>query len=540
MLEKGAVFAEKYEILECLSSGTQASVYKAVQKPLDRPVILKILFPSLTTNAEVVSRFEREAKLLSNLKDEGVTKVYDFGKHNSTYFFVSEYIEGQSVKELLEHKGRLSAQFASYIVLEVAKILSRLHRQGIIHRDLKPGNILISPDGKVKLTDFGLAFSQAMPSITIQGSILGTPSYMPPEQILGKPVNFQSDIYSLGVVYYELLTGINPFLGDNYSAIMHNVLNLKPIPTYKIDKQLENTRDLWQMLEPMIDKSPSARFQEINEVCVKLDLWFNNPDNKKWKLDTKDWQSGENILTSVNLSRPKPKFKGIFLIPLAVILLLIAWRIGVGIRHISKPGARFDTTESYSIIKNDTLISVSQKPDQNIITGKTESTINREKELPNINKNTGGFLPDTGFSKIGKPGWLKVAATPWAKIFIDGKEVFTTPKDTTLELLSGQHNIKLINPNFPVLESIVTIESNKTLQFNIDLTKQVSYLQISVQPWADVYIDNIFKTTTPISSPLILPSGIHKITLKNPYFQVYEETITFEPKQTVERNITLK
>jgi hypothetical protein len=129
---------------------------------------------------------------------------------------------------------------------------------------------------------------------------------------------------------------------------------------------------------------------------------------------------------------------------------------------------------------------------------------------------------------------------PWATVFIDGKEVFTTPKDTSLEIFSGQHNIKLVNPNFPIIESIITIESNKSLMFNVDLTEQVSYLQVSVQPWADVYIDGIFKATTPVSAPIILPSGVHHITLKNPYFQPFEETIIFEPKKTTERNIILK
>jgi serine/threonine protein kinase len=525
VLERGVLFADKYEILDVLSAGAQATVYTALQKPLDRVVILKILSPALVANQEIVSRFTREAKLLSTLKDDNVTKIYDYGKHNGVYFFVSEYIEGQSVKELLEQKGRLSLQMASYIILESAKVLNRLHRQGIVHRDVKPGNILINHDGKIKLTDFGLAFSEAMPSITVEGSILGTPAYMSPEQILGKPIDNRSDIYSLGVVFYELLTGVNPFIANTYSAIMHNVLNLKPTPIFKIAPSLEETKDLWSIIEAMIKKQPGDRFEDINQVCEKLEIWFSKVDNKTWIPDI-EILSGE-LKKPVIPTRAKSKRARIYYIflPVLVILIAVVSLLAIRNRHsmniIKQTVNKIDTTG-----QTDTLSPIATLLKPNLPVRQNPLVVSQ----PNA---------ETDAIRT-RSGYLKISVLPWAKVYIDGEEIFTTPKDTAIELLAGQYNIKLVNPNFPGIESVVTIHAKQNLNVVVDLAEQVSYLQIAVTPWADIFIDDVFQATTPISQPLIIASGKHKLTVKNPYYSPYEETIEFKTHETIEKNIILK
>jgi serine/threonine-protein kinase len=532
VLEKGSVFAEKYEILEVLSSGAQASVYSALQKPLDRVVILKILSPILVANQEIVLRFEREAKLLSTIKEENVTRIYDYGRYNGVYFFVSEYVEGQSVKELLERKGRPPAPLASYIILESAKILDRLHKQGVVHRDLKPGNILISHDGKIKLTDFGLAFSQALPSITIEGSILGTPAYMSPEQITGKTIDNRSDIYSLGVVFYELLVGTNPFIASTYSAIMHNVLNLKLAPTYKIDSALEDTKDLWQIIERMIKTSADERFVNIREVCDKLEIWFKKEINKNWRLDLSDLTKETKEQAIPALAKRKPVSFQWAMVLVGIILLLVIIFTAIRIlKRINKPVQ----SQAASLSPGSVLSRpYGQRRDSSTKAENITPTTKSQSASPKPVKDTLTNAPIVG------NGFLKISALPWATIFIDEKEIFTTPKDTLIELPSGQHDINFVNPSFPLVESIITVKPHEQQKIMIDLFERVSYLQISVSPWADVYIDDVFKVTIPLSNPLMVGVGTHKITLKNPYFAPYEEMINFKPRDTIERNIILK
>ncbi len=527
MFDRGVLFAEKYEILEVLSSGVQASVFTALQKSLDRTVILKILSPTLNTTPEIVARFEREAKLLSTLKDDNVTRIFDYGKHGGLYFFVSEYIEGSSVKELLERKGRLSPQLASFIILESAKVLTRLHKQGIVHRDLKPGNILLSHDGKIKLTDFGLAFSQAMPSITIEGSILGTPAYMPPEQILGKPVDTRSDIYSLGIVFYELLIGTNPFIGETYSAIMHNVLNLKPMPIYKADKFFEDHRDLWSIIEKMIDKSPIARYQNMSEIAEKLTFWFGKEQNKNWKLNQTEIKSISKDQTPAFLPKLKQRKNRLAIVPAIIIILALAVIVIKIWPHQQPPTAQQLPVfaERSSIPKTESLASVKSEK-KTLLSNKTITESVKPSASNNVQRDGIGFL--------------KISALPWAGVFVDGKEAFTTPKETFLPLTAMKHLIELTNPNFPDLETMISIRPDESLKILIDLTEHVSFLQIDVQPWADIYIDDTYKATTPLSSPLIVPIGTHTITAKNPYYPNYQETIEFKPKQIVERKVVLK
>lgn len=532
VLEKGVIFAGKYEIIDTLSVGAQASVYTARQKPLDRIVILKILSPALTANQEIVARFEREAKLLSTLKDESITQIYDYGRDNNIYFFVSEYIEGQSIKEVLEAHGKLTPQAAAYIILEAAKVLSRLHKQNIIHRDIKPGNIIISKDGKVKLTDFGLAFSQALPSLTIEGSILGTPAYMPPEQILGKAIDKRADIYSLGIVFYELLSGVNPFIANTYSAIMHNVLNTKLTPLYKLEPSLEENRVLWQIIEQMTKKSSAERCTSMNEVSEKLRIWFDKDANKSWQIDIKSIsQHGTSTITQPSVKKQSVLriisiFALLIIVSTMIVLILInqirksKLNNSLAVTNLTNTGQivnnQLDTNQDSIQVNNTETIKIQNK---------------NSEEIPNT-------WPDLQI-KMKTFSNVKIQVLPWATVYLDGKEIFTTPKDTTLILTSGQHNLKLVNPNFPVIESVLMLRSEPVNLF-IDLRERVGYLQISVTPWADIYIDDVFRATTPIAQPLIVSAGKHRLTVKNPYYAQYNEIIDFIPQKTIERNIVLQ
>ncbi|MEO0092221.1 MAG: serine/threonine-protein kinase [candidate division WOR-3 bacterium] len=536
VLDKGVVFAEKYEIISVLSSSAQAVVYTALQKPLDRIVILKVLSPVLSADEENVRRFEREAKVLSALKDENVTKIFDFGKHSGLYYFVTEYVEGLSLKEFLERRGKLSPVVASYIILEISRVLSRLHEQGIIHRDLKPSNILIGYDGKIKLTDFGLAVSQSLPSITVEGSILGTPGYMSPEQITGKSLDHRSDIFSLGVVFYELITGHNPFIASTYSAVMQNVLNLKITPFYKLDSSLASYKDLWQIMERMLKKSASDRFQNIAEVCEKLEQWMVGRPKVDLKKEMSEILIGpqrQDVSLPPITTGKKVKLSFIY-VAMSIIVLTIVLVVGVNkISHKPKiliggisPDTLFNRVETRydSIQLNQTLM---QKASLNSI--KDEGFMKKDR-------GTSDLIPNQKYFQ----GHLKVSVVPWADVYINGEKVFTTPKDTIIDLKVGTHNLKLINPDFPLVETLFSINSNENLRLVFNLFDYVGYLQITVQPWADIFIDDVYKTTSPIAVPIIVPVGNHKITIKNPYFPPYEETIEFKPRVTIERNIVLR
>jgi hypothetical protein len=199
-----------------LAAGGMGVVYRARHLQLDQPVAVKILAPSLAADQEYVTRFFREAGAAGQIDHPNVVRVVDVGKHEDKYYLVMEYVEGDTLDRLLDTERRLPLEKATRLIREVAAGLAAAHRAGIIHRDVKPGNIIVSPDGRPHLTDFGLArHTETRKGLTVEGTFLGTPEYASPEQVEGRRLDHRTDLYSLGVTYYQLLSGTLPFLGES-------------------------------------------------------------------------------------------------------------------------------------------------------------------------------------------------------------------------------------------------------------------------------------------------------------------------------------
>ncbi len=210
-----------YRIIEKIGEGGMAEIYKAQQAALRRPVVIKKL---KDPNREIVARFKKEALLSAGFNQENVLSIYDFIYHGRSYYLVMEYVDGEDLRSLLDRHAPFPVTIAVLIALEIARGLEYTHNQNIIHRDIKPGNVLISRDGKVKLIDFGVAKDSYDTKLTMTGLIVGTPAYMSPEQAHGDPLNPQSDIYALGILLYEMLTGIKPFYGSNNTEILAKII----------------------------------------------------------------------------------------------------------------------------------------------------------------------------------------------------------------------------------------------------------------------------------------------------------------------------
>lgn len=223
------VYNGRYELNRRIARGGMAEVFLARDALLDRPVALKVLFPEFATDPSFVERFRREAQSAANLSHPNIVSVYDWGEEAGTYFIVMEYVEGASLAELLKDEGSLHPDRAADITADTAAALGFAHRNGVIHRDVKPGNVLINPTGTVKVTDFGIARAvSTAENLTQTGTVMGTATYFSPEQAKGETVDQRSDIYSLGVVLYEMLTGRPPFSGDNPVSVAYKHVQETP------------------------------------------------------------------------------------------------------------------------------------------------------------------------------------------------------------------------------------------------------------------------------------------------------------------------
>lgn len=264
------VLNDRYEIHRRLARGGMAQVYLARDRSLDRPVAVKELVPEFATDPSFVERFRREAQAAANLSHPNIVGVYDWGAQDGTYFIVMEYIDGPSLSKVLRTDGPLHPRRAAEIASEVAAGLGFAHSRGVVHRDVKPGNVLLTRSGESKVTDFGIARAMSSPDedLTQAGSVMGTATYFSPEQAQGLPVDPRSDLYSLGVVLYELVTGRAPFAGDTPLAIAYKHVQDAPEPPSNLISNLPV--GLEAIIMKLLSKRPDDRYRSAEDLRADL------------------------------------------------------------------------------------------------------------------------------------------------------------------------------------------------------------------------------------------------------------------------------
>ena len=264
MVAKGQKINDRYEIIRSIGEGGMANVYLGYDTILDRNVAIKVLRGDLSNDEKFVRRFQREALSASSLSHPNIVEMYDVGEDDGLYYIVMEYVEGKTLKQLLKKRGSLTISEAIDIMLQITDGIAHAHDSYIIHRDIKPQNIMIQDDGQIKITDFGIAMALNSTQLTQTNSVMGSVHYLPPEQASGKGSTIKSDIYSIGIIFYELLTGSLPFRGDNAVEIALKHMK-EPLPSL-MKEDSSTPQSIQNIILRSTAKNPKNRYNNANEM----------------------------------------------------------------------------------------------------------------------------------------------------------------------------------------------------------------------------------------------------------------------------------
>ncbi len=267
----GRLFDGRYRIERPIGQGGMARVYLAEDTSLHRPVAIKVLDSRHADDDQFVERFAREARAAAGLNQPNIVSIYDRGSAGGAYYIVMEYVEGRTLKDVIDQEGPLAPRRAVDLVLQLLAGLRHAHQRGVVHRDVKPHNVIIQPDGRLKVMDFGIARAQGRGDMTEAGSIIGTAQYLAPEQARGLPVGPPGDLYATGVVLYEMLTGQVPFTGGSSVAIAMKHVQEEPVPPSQINPAIP--RDLEKIVLRALVKDPEERYQTADQMGRDLDRW---------------------------------------------------------------------------------------------------------------------------------------------------------------------------------------------------------------------------------------------------------------------------
>ena len=508
MVEKNSeMLFEKFEIIECLKKDDHAAVYIANHIYLNKKIILKILNTQDLSDDSILHRFKREAKLLAQLNHPNIIKVLDFGTYENYFYISFEYFESKNLRVHIR-KDELTAEQKKHLVLQLFKGLSYAHDHNIIHRDLKPENILVADDLTLKIGDFGLAISATENYVTSQDSIVGTPCYMSPEQVRGNKLTNKSDLFSSGLVIYELYSGKNPFIGKDVSETINNVNSFDEKALHK--EMLEFPLEIHEILVKMIVKDIEKRIGSAREVLELL--------------------GAKDEISILPVAAKKMGGKTGALLLVSAILLII----GAGFAYILYKNVNI--SQNTGIEQGGMQKSVQNKQFSGGLISSSSNTLKEKNyEGKSSNEQTPDDIHSSGViekkidsQKIIGYGKLAIECNPWADVYIDSLKAETTPLSGDLRISEGEHMIRLIHPNYPVFAQKVSIFDSKKVMIKVNLDTLFGFLECNVHPWSEIYINGDFKGETPLQSAIRLIPGTYRITLKNKKFSDVVKVVKIE------------
>ncbi len=471
---------DRFDIQPPIHVGQVATAYPAVQKGLDRKVLLKVIHPQWTGDSELVERFSREGKAMARIDHPNVVQVYECGEEDGVPYLALEWVEGGTLSDRMA-EGPLPPQEVRQIAAEILAGLGAVHAQGLIHRDLKPDNILVGGDGRICLADFSLVGFTRLKGLTGHQSIVGSPAYLAPELTRGEQATRLSDLYGSGVILLEALTGSNPFAADDPLVSLDLVRQVNP-PRLSGHQRIDP--GLARLVDGLLERNPDRRPPSAEAALELLTGEAAKPPPSPRRSDAVRWAA--------------------VIVAAAVALTLLLTSGGV-VRQESYRPARID-------IPVGPLPSMTVKIPEGIGTPDSEQ------------KHTTATLPSVQPIKIQESapyiknlvrGQVTIIARPWAAVEIDGRGVGVTPLGT-VELAAGRHKVVFRHDKFPPVRRVIEVAAGCEDTLAVDLREGAAQAQVAAVPWGYLWVDGDSIGLLPRPEPLWLTPGEHSLEVTHP------------------------
>jgi predicted Ser/Thr protein kinase len=570
----------RYQIIGELGRGSMGVVYQGFDPIIGRTVAIKTMLTeglSPQEFQEFKARFQREAQAAGTLAHPNIITVYDFGEDEGVLFLAMEFLEGKSLEKLVEEQNILPIETILPIYDQTCSALDHAHQHKIVHRDIKPANIMILQNGQVKVTDFGIAKMMSM-GMTQAGQILGTPNYMSPEQVKGRQVDGRSDIFSLGVILYELVTGEKPFGGQNITTVIYKIINENPIPPRELDGTIHS--GLNYVIGKALAKNPDERYQTCRELADDLKNYRS--------LGSTASPQGTVVLKVAPIAVPDPlpqvqapqPVPMEYAAPMGVAEMPISAPQPLNIQMMPPPPAPRQEIPQIAWVFGSLLLlailgagsyflvlrprgqvvappaqiatqPVPQTP-QTVapttetvppVTAPTTPATTPAQVAPAVKTAEPPAKGETGHARpaaVSKVGQLLVSSNPaGAKVTIDGRSdpAWVTPS-TIPEISAGTHNVVISKDGYDNFQQSVTIEAGKTNSVGGNLSSPSGEIDVETTPsGVEVLIDGKSYGPSPVRATVA--AGDHTYTVKRPGAEPYQSTFTMRSGAIITKKLTL-
>jgi len=493
---------EHIQFVREISVSGIARVWEGYDQRLGRKVLVKTLHPQLMRDTDLRARFEREARAVASLSHPNVVRIYELCVDEEELSLVFEFIEGRTLRQLLNECGLLPLEVAIGITQEILQGLAVAHEKGIIHRDLKPENVLLSQRGEVKIADFGLAMVRDLPRLTLEGAPVGTAKYMAPEQVTGEEVTPRTDLFALGLILFEMLTGQAVLKGRTWQECLQELL-LYQLPRFS-DYRTMISPEIESVLAGLLERSPARRFESAHAVrealaAVSKPVQLPPPDLLRDFMERSPMKAVAEIRPVAPKSKRRKRSLMLVGIPLLVIILAI-------IAYFARERPRNEPVPITSGLRVGVTEEIQGPP------------VPKPPESPEV--------PLVQPAPRKEQAQLLILCEPWTEITIDSQKVGITPLETLL-LPPGSHQVHLKNDSIPVaIDTVITLEVDQLATLSVDLYDFAlpARLLVVCRDWGDVSIDGKKYGRTPFGE-VELRACRHKIILENEYFPVKIDTV---------------